>query len=232
MIKIGLCDGGKSNLSLLEDIVCNCLKQLETSVEIFNYDSGNVLLKNYEQLDLIFLNMQMPEMDGIETGKILRKRGYVGKIIMSGVGTERFKEAFTIDTFRFVSKPFQKEEIMEALKDYIETRLGIEEIKVRRKRNEYIFYQKDILYVYAVNSSIDLCMKNGIYRMERSLSELEGILDSRLFYKISKQYIVNLKEIDEYSNGRVTIRETELKVSVRRKKEFEKIYHMFQIKYK
>lgn len=165
-------------------------------------------------------------------GKILRKRGYVGKIIMSGVGTERFKEAFTIDTFRFVSKPFQKEEIMEALKDYIETRLGIEEIKVRRKRNEYIFYQKDILYVYAVNSSIDLCMKNGIYRMERSLSELEGILDSRLFYKISKQYIVNLKEIDEYSNGRVTIRETELKVSVRRKKEFEKIYHMFQIKYK
>ena len=232
MIKIGICDGGKSNLSLLEDIVCNCLKQLETSVEIFNYDSGNVLLKNYEQLDLIFLNMQMPEMDGIETGKILRKRGYVGKIIMSGVGTERFKEAFTIDTFRFVSKPFQKEEIMEALKDYIETRLGIEEIKVRRKRNEYIFYQKDILYVYAVNSSIDLCMKNGIYRMERSLSELEGILDSRLFYKISKQYIVNLKEIDEYSNGRVTIRETELKVSVRRKKEFEKIYHMFQIKYK
>lgn len=232
MIKIGLCDGGKSNLSLLEDIVCNCLKQLETSVEIFNYDSGNVLLKNYEQLDLIFLNMQMPEMDGIETGKILRKRGYVGKIIMSGVGTERFKEAFAIDTFRFVSKPFQKEEIMEALKDYIETRLGIEEIKVRRKRNEYIFYQKDILYVYAVNSSIDLCMKNGIYRMERSLSELEGILDSRLFYKISKQYIVNLKEIDEYSNGRVTIRETELKVSVRRKKEFEKIYHMFQIKYK
>lgn len=232
MIKIGICDGGKSNLSLLEDIVCNCLKQLETSVEIFNYDSGNVLLKNYEQLDLIFLNMQMPEMDGIETGKILRKRGYVGKIIMSGAGTERFKEAFTIDTFRFVSKPFQKEEIMEALKDYIETRLGIEEIKVRRKRNEYIFYQKDILYVYAVNSSIDLCMKNGIYRMERSLSELEGILDSRLFYKISKQYIVNLKEIDEYSNGRVTIRETELKVSVRRKKEFEKIYHMFQIKYK
>lgn len=232
MIKIGLCDGGKSNLSLLEDIVCNCLKQLETSVEIFNYDSGNVLLKNYEQLDLIFLNMQMPEMDGIETGKILRKRGYVGKIIMSGVGTERFKEAFTIDTFRFVSKPFQKEEIMEALKDYIETRLGIEEIKVRRKRNEYIFYQKDILYVYAVNSSIDLCMKNGIYRMERSLSELEGILDSRLFYKISKQYIVNLKEIDEYSNGRVTIHETELKVSVRRKKEFEKVYHMFQIKYK
>lgn len=232
MIKIGICDGGKSNLSLLEDIVCNCLKQLETSVEIFNYDSGNVLLKNYEQLDLIFLNMQMPEMDGIETGKILRKRGYVGKIIMSGVGTERFKEAFTIDTFRFVSKPFQKEEIMEALKDYIETRLGIEEIKVRRKRNEYIFYQKDILYVYAVNSSIDLCMKNGIYRMERSLSELEGILDSRLFYKISKQYIINLKEIDEYSNGRVTIHETELKVSVRRKKEFEKVYHMFQIKYK
>ncbi len=67
--------------------------------------------------------------------------------------------------------------------------------------------------------------------MEGSLSEMEGILDSRLFYKISKQYIVNLRVISKYQDEKVTIQGTELKVSVRRKKDFEKAYQMFQIKY-
>lgn len=231
MIKTGICDDKKRSLTLLEGTISECLKELETAAEIFTYDSGKDLLKDYEQLDLIFLDIEMPEMDGIETGKIIREKGYAGKIIMASANTEKFKEAFTIDTFRFVSKPFQKEEVMEALKDYIETRLGTEEIKVHRKRNEFVFYQKEILYVYAVNSSIELCMRNGIYRMEGSLSELEGILDPRLFYKISKQYIVNLKEISKYQDEKVTIQGTELKVSVRRKKDFEKAYQMFQIKY-
>ena len=218
MIKTGICDDKKRNLTLLEGTISECLKELETAAEIFTYDSGKDLLKDYEQLDLIFLDIEMPEMDG--TVKIIREKCYAGKIIMASANTERFKEAFTIDTFRFVSKPFQKEEVMEALKDYIETRLGTEEIKVHRKRNEFVFYQKEILYVYAVNSSIELCMRNGIYRMEGSLSELEGILDPRLFYKISKQYIVNLKEISKYQDEKVTIQGTELKV-----------YQMFQIKY-
>ncbi len=232
MIKTGICDDKKSSLTLLEDTISECLKELKTAAEIFTYDTGRDLLKSYEELDLIFLDMEMPEMDGIEIGKRLREKGFSGKIIMAGAGTERFKEAFTIDTFRFVSKPFQKEEIMEALKDYIETKPGIKEITVHRKRNEYVFYQKDILYVYAVNSSIELCMKDGIYRMEGSLSELEGILDSRLFYKISRQYIVNLKEISKYKDEKVMIQGTELKVSVRRKKDFEKAYQIFQAKYR
>lgn len=190
------------------------------------------MLEDYRQLDLIFLDIMMPEMDGIETGKILRERGYDGKIIMVSAMTDRFKEAFTIDAFRFVTKPFEKEEIYEALGDYIGTMLGIEEIIVHKERNEYAFYQKDVLYAYAVNSSIELCMKKGTYRLESSLSELEKILDSRLFYKISKQHIVNLKEISKYQDEKVTIQGTELKVSVRRKKDFEKAYQIFKIKYR
>ena len=111
MIKTGICDDKKGSLALLEGMISECLKDL---------------LRNYEQLELIFLDIEMPEMDGIETGKILREKGYAGKIIMASANTERFKEAFTIGTFRFVSKPFQKEEVMEVLKDYIETIFNIQ----------------------------------------------------------------------------------------------------------
>ncbi len=126
MIKTGICDDKKGSLALLEGMISECLKELGTAAEIFTYDSGKDLLKNYEQLELIFLDIEMPEMDGVETGKILREKGYAGKIIMASANTERFKEAFTIGTFRFVSKPFQKEEVMEVLKDYIETIFNIQ----------------------------------------------------------------------------------------------------------
>ena len=116
MIKTGICDDKKGSLALLEGMISECLKELGTAAEIFTYDSGKDLLRNYEQLELIFLDIEMPEMDGIETGKIL----------MASANTERFKEAFTIGTFRFVSKPFQKEEVMEVLKDYIETIFNIQ----------------------------------------------------------------------------------------------------------
>lgn len=231
MIRIGLCDNKYISLEILEKAINECMVELNTEVEIFTYSSGKNIIEDFEKLDLIFMDIELSEMDGIETGKILRKKGYHGKIIVATAMIERFKEAFTINAFRFVTKPFHNEEIMEAIKGYIETRLGIDEIKVCRKRNEYMFPQKDILYAYSVNSAVELCMKDGIYRMESSLSDLENILDSRLFYKISKQYIVNMKKISKYANGKVTIQDVELNVSVRRKKEFEKAYQMFQVNY-
>lgn len=232
MIKIGLCDDENGILNVLKNLVCECLYELKQEAEVITYCSGESILADLDILDMIFLDIEMPGIDGIEIGKILKKKRYAGKLIMATAKIERFKEAFAIDAFRFVTKPFQKEEILQALKDYMETRIGMKEIQVYRERNGYVFCQKDITYVYSINSALELCIKKEIYRMEASLSELEEILDSRLFFRISKQYIVNLQEINDYQNGKITIDGKKLKVSVRKKKEFEKTYMMFDVNYR
>lgn len=232
MIKIGICDDEKDILDILKNLIQECIVELREECEIYAYCHGEDIFSDAEKLDLVFLDIEMPEMDGIQTGKSLKRKGYDGKIIMATAMVERFKEAFSIEAFRFVTKPFEKEEILQALEDFMKTRLGSQQIIVYKERNEFLFLQKDILYVYAINSAVELYMKKGIFRKESSLSELEEILDSRMFFRISKQCIVNMQEISEFKKGIVIIKGEKLKVSVRKKKEFEKVYTMFDVNYR
>lgn len=84
----------------------------------------------------------------------------------------------------------------------------------------------------AVNSAVEFMLKEGIFRKETSLTDLEKVLDDRLFYRINKQCIVNMREVRDYRNGKILINEIEMKVSIRRKKEFEKAYMMFDVNYR
>lgn len=232
MIKIGLCDDEKIVLKTLRSLVQECLEAIGEEAEIFLYGSGEELFYSFERLDLIFLDIEMPVMDGIETGKVLKRKGFKGKIIMATGIVGRFKEAFLIEAFRFVTKPFQKQEILTALEDFMGTRLGVREIEVYKDRVAYTFFQKDILWIQAVNSAVELIMKKGIFRKESSLAEMEQALDARMFFRISKQCIVNMQEISRYYNGKIIIQAIEHKVSSRKKKEFEKAYMMFDAEYR
>lgn len=232
MIKIGICDDEVYIIEILKKLIQECIIKLKKECEIYTYCSGEDVLNDFNRLDLIFLDIEMPGMDGIKVGKMLQRNGYKGKIIMATAMVGRFKEAFSIEAFRFVTKPFQEEEILQVLEEYIKTMLGNLQIKVYKERNEFIFYQKDILYAYSINSAVELYMKKGIFRKESTLSEMEEILDDKLFYRISKQYIVNLQEISNYRKGIILVGGKEMRVSVRKKKEFEKVYIMFDVNYK
>ena len=232
MIKIGICDDERMIAGILKDLVQECMKELETESEVRTFDSGEKLLTEAGKLDILFLDIEMPGSDGIEVGRKLREQGDDCRIIMATSKVERFKDAFKINAFRFITKPFQKEEIKEALEAVLKTRIGMQEIELYRERNLYTFLQKDIICMMAVNSAVEFRLKEGIFRKETSLTDLEKVLDDRLFYRINKQCIVNMREIRDYRNGKILINEIEMKVSIRRKKEFEKAYMMFDVNYR
>ena len=71
----------------------------------------------------------------------------------------------------------------------------------------------------AVNSAVEFVLRNGIFRRETSLSELDNILDEKLFYRINRQYIVNIGEVEQYKNGKIQICG------------IEKMYTLFDIDY-
>jgi DNA-binding LytR/AlgR family response regulator len=69
-------------------------------------------------------------------------------------------------------------------------------------------------------------------RSEKTLKELEAELDDRMFVRIDKQYIVNLKYIDRYENGSVSIAGELIKVSRRRLRSFEEKYRKYDLRYR
>ena len=105
-------------------------------------------------------------------------------------------------------------------------------LEVYKDRTKCEIYLKNIKYIEAVDSYVELESKTGKYRKDTSLTQLERELDERFFFRINRTYLINLGWIDEYSNGTVWIDGRKLKVSVRNRKEFERRYIEYDVNYR
>lgn len=233
MLKVGICDDEPLIIEALRRIILDIADKNGWKISISCFESGRALLEVVDVLEVVFLDIDMPKLDGIETGKMIRERKLDCKIIMSTGRTDMFKDAFRIQAFRFVTKPFDKIEIEEALQAVFCTQIGTEIIELYEKRNSYQILQRDILYVIAYDGySIFVASgkdKNRILRKDCSLAELEQELPKELFFRVNRQYIVNLGEIKEYKGGNILIQDKKIVISRRKKKEFEQAYMEYDL---
>lgn len=231
-IVIGICDDEMAAVLQVEKIVKDYLERIKKEAQILLFQRGKELLEYTEELDVLFLDIEMPQLDGIEAGKIICKRNRNCKIIMATSRIERFKEAFKIDAFRFVTKPFSNSEIEEALQDALDTMIGMEDMEFYKNRTMYKVQQRDIMYLKAYGSFVEVKVGNQILRREISLSKLEELLDRDIFYRINREILVNMFYIDSYKNDIIKMGTQTFKVARRRKKEFEKSFIEFDLKYR
>lgn len=231
-IVIGICDDEMAAMLQVEKIVTDYVERVKKEAQVLLFQSGKELLERTEELHILFLDIEMPKMDGIEAGKIILKRNKKCKIIMATSHLERFKEAFKIDAFRFVTKPFNNGEIEEALQDALDTMIGMENIKFYKNRMVYKVQQRDIMYLKAYGGFVEAKVRNQILRREISLSKMEELLDSNIFYRINREILVNMFHIDSYKNDIIKVDTQIFKVSRRRKKEFERVFIEFDLKYR
>lgn len=231
-LRIGICDDEEMILKTLYGLVEQAVRKTGLEFEILVFSSGKDLLQQAEELEIAFLDIEMPEVDGIETGRMLRQRNSECAIIMATGVEERYKEAFHIRALRFVTKPFDSSEIEEAIEACLERRIGLKTVEAYRNRKLYQVRQREIAYVNSYGSYVELMVRGKRFRKEASMEEMEKLLEPRLFSRADRKYLVNLGHVDDYKNGIVTIGEEKIKASRRRKKEFERAYIEFDLEYR
>ena len=196
-VVIGICDDDNYVHAAIDKLLNNYSKGKNISIIIRHYLSAENLLENSDNLDVLILDIDMPGMDGIEAGHLLRRQNVDYKIIMLSGRSDRFREAFEIEAYRFVDKPIEADSLIKALEDALHFRLGIRKVTVFRDRVQYDISQKNILYVEANQSDSLVYTTDSEYRSENSLSEWEEILDGRVFFRCHKSYVVNMGEISQ-----------------------------------
>ena len=232
MLRIAICDDIVEQTLMLQKYIREFYDKNPTEYKLYLYTSGEELIADAGKLDIIFLDIEMPGLDGIETGRSIRAQNYKCRIIMATVMVERMKEAFFIEAFRFIVKPFERDEVDEALLACMKRVLGNSPILLYHNRLPYEIQQSEIQYVVTYDSYCEYRVKNKMLRNEDSLKDLEALLDSRLFFRIHRKYIVNMAHIQFYKNGVLQMKDTTLPVSRRRKKDFEHAYMEFDLKYR
>ena len=207
---IGICDDDMKTLLSLKETVTEYCKSKGLEGEVHLFASGGELLALSGHLDLLFLDIEMPGLDGIEVGKRFRRKNGRCKIVMETCREDRVLDAFHLEACRFLLKPLKRQDVWEM-----------------RQRVEVS--QRDIVYAQTYDSYTEYIVGDHLMRSERSLLELERELDPRLFFRINKKYIVNFSYIESYDNGELSIRKKKMKVSRRKKGEFERRYREFDL---
>lgn len=213
---IGLCDDEQTTHEVVGSMLSDYAHHNDVGLKVVHYYSAKELIEADDELDFLLLDIEMPEMDGIEAAYKLRTKGVEYKIIMLTARIERFKEAFEISAFRFVSKPVDKNELFRAIDDIRNRLIGTNKITVYRDGMQYEIMEKDILFLEADGSTTLIYTYNCEYRSERSLSSWMSTLDDRLFYQCHKSYIVNMGKIDKIEK-RTIIMNNGNKVAVSRR---------------
>ena len=156
---------------------------------IYEYSDGMELLAADMSFDLIFMDHQMTDKNGLDTVSVLRKRNVDTTVIFVSSYKDVVFDSMKVNAFRFLVKPFEKEDLYEALDSVNQKNITIPE-------NEIIYAQADNIYAEVVTAQ-------GIFLYSNKISLLVKKLNEEYFYRSNRSYIVNFNYIIGYSKKEI-----------------------------
>ncbi len=215
MYHIGICDDSSLICSFVEQCIMRQAKKEGISIETEVWESGERLLyalKNNCDIDILFLDIELITMTGIEIAQYIRKQmdDYDMRIIY--ISGKKFYAFDLIDTqpLNFLIKPLDEEKVQEAFMLACKL-LGRKEDKFEYSvgRSVIRIPFDDIYYFYSIGRIIHIKMKNDIREFYGQLKEINNRLPDS-FYMIHQSYIVNSKYIIRFSYDSIELKNGEL----------------------
>ena len=118
MVKIGICDDEPEMRKPLRQILEQVLQLQGVEYLISESESGEELTAGISclDIDILFLDIEMRSLDGIETAKLLRRKGMKGIIIFVTAYPDFVFQGYEVHAFHYILKPYRKEKIEEVLR--------------------------------------------------------------------------------------------------------------------
>ncbi|MCM1062528.1 MAG: LytTR family DNA-binding domain-containing protein [Eubacterium sp.] len=202
--KIAVCDD--ENI-IIDDIISKLLDR-SNEYEIVRCNSGNELLKIPADYNILFLDIEMPGISGMETAFQLREKKYDGIIIFLTSHIEFMPDAFKVKAFRFLNKPIEIEKFNEAFSAAEKEIINTEHILIKERDKSVYIKLTDIVYLEAYGDGTYIYDKNKrVYDTDKAMKYWKEQIGSEHFYQISKSNIVSLLYIADYSkDGTITVK--------------------------
>lgn len=185
--------------------LCELIKKQMPESRIRAYATGRELLESGNQFDIVFLDIQMEGMNGIEAAKGLRERQEETVLIFITGLKEYVFDALDLYAFHYLLKPVDEKKFAEVLR-----RAAKEAGRKRGKRELFIktrnltIDQTDILYIESRGKKVEIHRTGGSIEFYAAIGALERQLGAE-FYRCHRAYIVNMAYITEYGNDRIIL---------------------------
>ncbi len=222
-MNIAVCDDEENILIYIKKLI----EKQTTDCQIIAFSSGEELMqfweqKDREQIDILFLDISMNGVDGMEIAARIRDWkeerdkplwGSLPLVIFVTGYPEYMPKAFSVNAFQYLVKPIDEEEFenvfAQALREchYLDAKKNVasRDFLVRCGTTTRNILVHDIYYIESNNRKIIVSMQDEKLECYGKISEMEHVLRED-FFRIHKGYLVNMKYVERYSRTEVQMK--------------------------
>lgn len=192
MIKIAICD----DEPIIADVILSKISEFRPEYKADVYYSGESLLNSDIKYDLIFLDIEMSGINGMETALQIRKYNKDVYIVFLTSHTEFMQDAFKVRAYRFLVKPIDENDFFESVIQAENEMMNTEKISITVNDKTSLVSLDDIIYIEAFGDGAFIYTNNEVYESNKTLKYWTEQLGKIHFFRVHKSYLVSFKYIN------------------------------------
>lgn len=208
MLSIAVCDDMPIECAELAERIEDILDKFGTEFSLKRFFNGQELIKCVESFDIVFLDIKMPEISGMELAKQMRENGRESIIIFVTSAKEYVYEAYDVEAFHFLIKPVNEEKLNNVLKKAV--------VKVSACNNkDFLIISsehqikkillKDILYIESVGRTVKIHCNSVVLETYKQIGDLEQTLSDKHFFRCHKSFLLNLEYVSRFDKAEIVM---------------------------
>ena len=223
MLRIAVVEDEAQYRQVMEEHIARFAQETGIPCRVDAYPGGNQLLENYQsQYDVLFLDIQMGGLDGMETAQEIRNTDPEVIIIFVTNLAQYAIRGYSVRATNFLLKPVGYYALSEELKKAAQRQRRSEERYLQLKTEEGLQRVEisQITYVETMNRHVLVHAGDKTYASKELMRDLENRLESEGFFRCHNAYLVNLAHVEGVSQTSVTVGGESLLLSRYKRKPF------------
>ena len=204
-MRIAICDDEQQFLSDFCCITDRLYKSLDMLVESFS--SGSELLRQFRlhPYDIVFLDIEMPEMDGITLAEELRTLSSEVSIVFLTGHIEYALKGYEVNALRYLTKPVDEGKIKAVIDHVLQKQANEKQLWLKTDEGDIRLRMNDILFIESQNQSVVVNTAEESYSVRGQISDYEERLTPEGFFRIHRCYLASLSKIQRMADKEVVM---------------------------
>ncbi len=204
ILKVGVCDDDEQSVLTVREYLRAYEMHYDVDFEIDIFTSGKSILDQYHTgtfYHVLFLDVEMPELNGIELAKTLREQNEdIVKIVFVSSYPEYMKDSFDVHAYHYLQKPLSYETFQRVMGNIVKDfdRSAVTKLVVQENHSEELVALRDILYIQTLDAKkqlLSVVLSDRRLTVSGVLTEWENNLASHHFISPHRGFLVNLEHV-------------------------------------
>ena len=189
-MRIAICDDEERYRVELKTVLDKLLINVDYNIDTF--EDGQILIDSFSKdpYDLVFLDIEMPAVDGITLAKKIRSRSEKVFIVFLTGHVEYALEGYEVNALRYLTKPVDIDKLKEVIRFVQEKQGASRQIIIREDGEELLIDINDVIYMESMNQNVRIVTSKGEHTIRYNIGDFEEQLKNDGFFRIHRGYVI------------------------------------------